>query len=289
MGMSMTRMAGYPRKTISKNGNGWIDKMKGTVSEAFEYPIILGSVLEYSLDTAGYGLESAVVGKDDSGSYGEIELSYAPVGGMSVITDDNNYDPSLDISELEKPLSFHPAYLTKWEYDLAGSSSASEGTPPTFYEAATNTVITGDDALNYRWIKDPSELPESTWKILFSRWKPGREGYWVPNQTMTYSKKYSSYKKAITAATNAYKRITPKINFGLPTGATATTGEWLQGPTRIYKIGRNWNVDFTYRYSANGRVFTGATYSARVVAYQGWDHDLYAEGTNTSGATGEST
>lgn len=258
--MALTRKVSHPQYREDKNGLSLVDVFYGTWTEVLAYVSIIGS--PSSLNPL-YVLDSLSRKRREDGTSGELELVYAPAGSGQIGVDNNRPEPSCQVSLFEKPLEQHPDYLNKWNYHLACRDDAGSENP-SFWDTSGGTGATffdtGGTPETYRWIKDPSELPQEdgyTWKIIKTKTKPGIESFYSPSVLVQFKYYYSSYSRASQASTNAGKIQTPEYTFG------RTGGEWLNMGANVYKDGRKWVMETSWQFSeSNG-------------AGEGWDHDLY--------------
>ena len=146
-------------------------------------------------------------------------------------------------------------YRARWNYHLARRP----GVTGTFsgYATATSVDLTGADGTNYRWIRDPNELPVeqdgSRWEIAIPKTKPGSENFIQPAPVVTM--------KAFYKTTGAARTFV----------AGYTVGK-KQAPTETFGLGGEFII-INVECQPDGRYWTG------VVKYQndprGWDSDLY--------------
>jgi hypothetical protein len=260
--MALITKQGYPQYRTDKNGVSLIDVVYGAWTEVLAYEGLIGTP---STTNPIYALDVYTKRRDESGTMGEIEQIYVLGNAIQAGTDTNKPEPSCQVAMFEKPLEQHPDYLNKWNYHLACREDATTEDPSwwdTSGAAGGTFMDDGGEPESYRWIKDPSELPQEeghTWKIIKKKTKPGIESFFSPSVTVFFKYYYSDYAKASTASADAGKRQTPEYTFG------RTGGEWLNMGSSVYKDGRKWVMETSWQFSENNR------------DGQGWDNDLYEE------------
>ena len=185
----------------------------------------------------------------------------------------------LSCGMLSIPVEKRENYRTHWNYFLAGCdtvaaekqtvdgkdvvrySAAETASIPEWWEDRTNTVLSLEEALQYRWVKSPSELPIGVtkdgrvWRILKDPTKPGTDNYDVSTYQITISTGFKSAMQAGKFVCNRLNRIgRPEEIFSI------SQGNWKVDAANISWDGKRWKATLTYTRSGNA---------------QGWDPELY--------------
>jgi hypothetical protein len=269
--MALTKCPGYPRKEFSKNGEGRSNKLCGSVADVNGYVFTFGKSLD---GDSTFGLETATAYGDESGGYGFIDEQYVLKTVQAAGLDNNIPDLRIESGLVRKELRTHPSYLTKWEYDLAGDSTVSTGTMPAFYDTAKTLLIptTGDANKKYQWVKENSELRDTSWKIIAARTKPGVDGYYIASDQVIEILYYSTLSKMADAVQSTAKISTPPNTFG------KDGGNWLVMSNSGGKEGKKFVLRRNYQYAG---IFVSGEEDD-----PGWDTDLYPAYTATTTTTG---
>jgi hypothetical protein len=198
-----------------------------------------------------------------------IETSKPSVGSISCVVKYATATPTRTISgksiswvtetsdsEAQRLIRTHPTYKTCWEYHLASKQGASAYGA---FATATDPSLSDADALLYRWIRDPAELPVDAaglWAIQSGHKKilPGQESF------ITDSIEINAYRIDVTdliAATSTQDflsgvRLQPSaygINWlGYPDSAA----NWLCAGSSVKQDGWLWRASVRLLFSAEG-------------------------------------
>ncbi len=264
----------YQGRTITRSESGRSETCvkEGELSELVEY-------LE-SLEIGGSGMRivSARLSQHAGKTWRcEIEKSDAhDTGGGGGDAPSDEYgkkSATLTCGIMSMPLETHKKYLANWNYFLASADKVkkkSNGeydtvetkTVPGWWDSAKDTILSATQALDYRWIKAPSELPggigkdSRVWHILKEPTKPGLESYDLATYQVQESVHYKTAKQCGSYVAGRMNKIaTPGETFGI------TGGNWKVDGATIAWDGTKWKATLTYTMSGNDR---------------GWDRDFYA-------------
>ena len=192
----------------------------------------------------------------------EKNYSTDPYGNISSddpLTVYGKKSATLKGSMLSMPIEAHPGYKACWNYYLAASPKESD--IPSWWDTATDTVLSIDDSQKYAWIKSPGEIPvdsKGRWRILKNALKPGTDTYDVAVYSITETAKYSSANAAGKSVTGRLNKIgSPFTTFGI------IGGNWKCDDASVFYDGADWFSTCTWTLSGNQK---------------GWDQDLYDEG-----------
>lgn len=212
--------------------------------------------LHISTRYAGLGRLITAVVKQESPKIWVLEEKYLEqTDGINIVTPpDDVYGKktaTLGTGNISMPLEKRPGYLAQWNHYLAG---AKDTTLPGWAAGAKDTTLSGDQAQNFRWIKEPGELPQG-WALLSSPTKPGVSGYDLATYTVTEKVKCRS-------ARAAGKEVCSKINrIGEPTETFGISGgNWKCDDAQVQWDGKAWCAVLTWTRSGDDA---------------GWDKDLY--------------
>lgn len=213
----------------------------------------------------------------------EIEASNASDGSAGgALAPSDAYgvkSAQLSCGMLSVPIERHKKYRVCWNYYLGGCDTVIARTEkidgkdvvkysvaeaveePDWWEDRTGTTLTLEEALKYRWVKSPSELPLGVtkdgriWRILKEPKKPGTDNYDLSTYQVTESSKFKSPRQAGKfVATYLNRIVTPSETFSI------TGGDWKVDSASISWDGKRWKATLTYTLSGNEK---------------GWDTDLY--------------
>ena len=217
-----------------------------------------------SISAGGSGerVVSAAVSQD-AGDLWQCEIRYAnPQGSDGVAAPDDSFgkkSAQLSCGMLSVPIEKHEDYRAKWNHYLA--SSQTTPSVPAWWDTATNAILSGTDAKNYRWLKSLSELPVGidsagkTWTVIKQPVKPGVESYDLATYQITESAKFPSPERAGRMIANKLNKIgAPDQTFGI------SEGNWKCDSASVSWNGKHWVATMTWTRSGDG---------------DGWDTDIY--------------
>ena len=160
-------------RTSTKSGQKITEKFVGLKADIDEF------VKQYNIGNIGtYGSLSSINVFQDQGPFWICELEWAieyddftggniPAGSSSGPT-----QSFLTVRMLSLPLEKSLKYRTNWNYILISTIDIL----PEWWATATTTLISGTDYLTYKWIKEPSEIPNldegTVWRIIAAKTKP---------------------------------------------------------------------------------------------------------------------
>jgi len=209
-----------------------------------------------------------------------ITLTYSPLSG-----DDKNPDPAggateaictLEDGGLEMPLDskkadgsfWVPEYKTCWLHELHAKCEIKDGSlieaqVPGWWGSATTNIITGDDAMWYRWVRGTSyDIPQQ-FKDLDKKtyiWKPIKERLMraeaklIPSPIVVEKVYYKDVKDTYNIAAKVGKIAEPEERFGVSGGAFLVTS------ASVYKDGKLWCAqrNFTWAPGWDTRIYEQA-------------------------------
>lgn len=156
---------------------------------------------------------------------------------------------------IQMPLESADAYLTNWNYYLIGKQGLST---PSFWNTATDTILTGQNNKDYMWIKSLGQRPIQPdqngkyWQLLQKPQKPGVQYYDLAIFVVTISAKYRSATSAGNAIKKSINTVTsPDQDFNLG-------GQWKYDDASVSYDGKHWIATSTYSRAVDK-----------------WDSDLY--------------
>ncbi len=161
-------------------------------------------------------------------------------------------------SMLSLPLECHKNYLTRWNHYLV----AAPGTDavPSWWETATDAVLSNADSQKYAWIKSLGETPvdkNGRWHCLKDPKKPGTDSYDMAVYSVTETARFRTARAAGKMVANTLNRIDePNEAFGI------SGGDWKCDDASVSYDGEDWFATLTWTLSGNSK---------------GWDKELYSE------------
>ncbi|MFA5321382.1 MAG: hypothetical protein WC373_01805 [Smithella sp.] len=139
--------------------------------------------------------------------------------------DDSGIEIPIDAQKNDGSLYF-TQYRTCHNYMLAAKTG--QTTPP-WWSTATDRI---NSDVNFRWIKEPSELPGEDWVILKDKTKR-IESVPVPSPVVNEKIWYQSYSQACAKKRIVGAIVTPPKTFG-------ESGEWMVVGSAVDRDGKRW-------------------------------------------------
>ena len=171
-------------------------------------------------------------------------------------TDYGKRSAQLKGSMLSLPLESHPGYRTSWNHYLAAAPGIRE--VPSWWETATDAVVSEADAQRYRWVRSPTECPsdrKGMWRTIKDPVKPGVNSYDAATYSITESARFGTARAAGRMIADQLNRIgTPNETFGI------SGGNWKCDDAGVSWNGKHWLATMTWTRSGDDG---------------GWDQDLY--------------
>ena len=150
------------------------------------------------------------------------------------------------------PLEQIDGYLTNWIYDLAAKEGVLENSVShNLWITATTVALSNDQAKDYRWLKDTSQLPDG-WYLMYEKTKKGAIEKINSNAVIREEVWTETEKRAIEYAIDSTQLKTPSKTLGI------TGGAWLAMPSSIVPDGELFLITTTFLHA------------------QTWDSDIYA-------------
>ncbi len=210
-------------------------------------------------------LESGDTGIDGDGYLADYQLQHGigysyltlvfstipPDGSLPAINAMIN-TPQYYLSKTQNniPLSQLKKYRTKWDHLLAGIESLAGTSAPSFWDSATDTVISSTDAKKYRWIDSASQLPDG-WVIIKDKTKTAEEKLnFAP--VVREERWVRTLADAVESIIMETQILSPGVTYGF-------NGQWLAEPTEVSP------ESDLFRLTT---VYTGMTT---------WDEDIYGD------------
>lgn len=251
-------------RTSERSENGYVRKLtlQGTQAECEAYQAAHGPG-EYA---AGFGRLTSSVVSQNGGTLWQIELRYTTESGSGTAagatppdTSFGVFSATLTVSMISNPLEAHPNYRACWNHYLAARDDAPNASP-SWWATATSPVLTGTDALTYRWLRSESELiigPDAeghTWKLVQKRMKHADQ-YDVVMYTQNETARFATFELACAAVAAKANKVAASP--GVPNGLTG--GDWKCDGAGVRYSGA-WLASITWTMSYD---------------VSGWDQDLY--------------
>ena len=176
----------------------------------------------------------------DSGDVFEVTLTYGYDDDEipdtdAVVKEEWEYDTQ----DYDVPLCRHDKYRWCWDHKLAAKPSAGSGVP-SWFESATDDVLSSSDAAVYKWLKRDDKCPDGYAVIAAA--KKQAESFRRGITTVQMVRRCASKTKLQASARFDYTIQTPKETFG-------KSGLWLRGGSKIRKNGKYWELTVSFLHT----------------------------------------